>query len=278
MNHISFAFFGTPEFSANILQVLKQHALLPTIVVTAPDKKVGRKQVITYSAVKQWALENNIKVIQPHNPSEIASILNEKNINLNIVAAYGYILKKDILDIPQYGTLNVHTSLLPKYRGASPIESALKAGDEITGSTIMLMDEKMDHGPIITQEILPIQADDDQYTLFEKLSIHGGTLLASTIVPWVSGEISPKEQDHDKASYCYKIEKSDGNISNDTDIEKIRKYKAFKRWPGVFFFDNGKRIKVTEAECTEMKFNIISVIPEGKNEMSYQQYLQNKST
>lgn len=278
MKPLSFAFFGTPEFSATILEVLKQHGLVPTLIITAPDKKVGRKQILTFSAVKQWALDNNIEVLQPNNPSDIAPILKEKDIMLNIVAAYGYLLKKDILAIPQYGTLNVHTSLLPKYRGASPIESALVSGDTITGSSIMLMDEKMDHGPIIAQETLVIDPEDDQVSLFEKLSLHGGTLLANTIHPWISGKLQAHKQNHHEASYCYKIEKTDGDISHDSDIIRYQKYKAYKRWPGIFFFDDGKRIKVTDARFSDMTFNILTVIPEGKNEMSYQQYLQNKST
>lgn len=278
MDTLNFAFFGTPEFSVTILEELTSKNYLPSLIVTAQDKKVGRKQVLTPSPVKVWAQKHNIEVLQSNNTQEVLERLKENNINLNIVAAYGYILKKDIIDFPEHGTLNVHTSLLPKYRGACPIESALLHGDTTTGSTIMLMDEKMDHGPIVSQETLEIQEDDDQISLFEKLGVHGGHLLAETIEAWVLGDIQEQVQDHTQASYCYKITKADGDVTDDSDEKRYLKYKAYKRWPGIFYFDEGKRVKITEAQYVDEVFEIQKVIPEGKNGMEYQQYLNTKNS
>lgn len=266
----SFVFFGTPEFSTIILDELKQQGYLPSLIITAPDKPVGRKQVLTSPAVKIWADENNIECWQPEHPRDIVEKLQQRQDDLYIVAAYGYILSSTILDIPKHGTLNVHTSLLPLHRGACPIESAILAGDEITGSTIMLMDEKLDHGPILAQEAFPLDPNTDRIQLFEKLAHHGGLLLAQTLAPWISGTIKTQEQEHNKATFCRKIQKSDGDITNNDDNTRYRKYLAYFGWPGVFYFDErGKRIKITKARFEAGKFIIEKIIPEGKSEMDF---------
>jgi methionyl-tRNA formyltransferase len=267
---LNIIFFGTPDFSVTILNHMKKAGLSPTTIVTAPDRKVGRKQVLTAPPVAVWAKHEGIELLQPEHPSDIYNVLKEKEADLFVVAAYGYIIKQNILDLPKYGTLNVHTSLLPRYRGACPIESAILHGDTETGSTIMLMDAKMDHGPIITQELINLDEDTNREELFDTLSDHGGDLLVRTIEPWVAGDISPQEQDHEAASYCYKITKADGDISNDDDATRYRKYLAYYGWPGVFYFnEDGKRIKVTQARYENNRFVIERIIPEGKTEMDY---------
>jgi methionyl-tRNA formyltransferase len=271
-------FFGTPEFSTIILDHLHEAGMTPSLIITAPDKLVGRKQVLTPPAVKVWAQQHNVDVWQPNQPQDILEKLTERKPDVGIVAAYGYIMSQELLDVPKHGTLNVHTSLLPRFRGACPIESAILHGDEVTGSTIMLMDEKMDHGHIISQEYLELDSQVNRIELFEDLAHHGGSLLVNTIPRWIKGDIEAQEQEHENATFCYKINKSDGDITNDSDEVRDRKYRAYMGWPGVFFFDeNNKRIKVTEAQYADGNFNILKVIPEGKNEMSYEDYLK-KST
>jgi len=263
-------FFGTPDFSVVILEQLYKAGYLPKLIVTAPDKKVGRKQLLTAPAVAQWAHKHDVAVVQPTNPRDIVQGLSVHSDAIFIVAAYGYIISQEILDIPRYGTLNVHTSLLPQYRGACPIESAILNADPITGSTIMLMDKKMDHGPIIAQETIDLDEHTQRPELFETLAEHGGALLARTLPLWTRGALSPQEQNHEEATFCYKISKSDGDITDDDDYTRYRKYLAYYGWPGVFFFDaDKKRIKVSQAHYVNGSFVITRVIPEGKSEQDY---------
>ena len=270
-------FFGTPDFSVTILEELKKSDYTPSLVITAPDKKIGRKHILTRPPVAQWAYENSIPFLQPQHPKEVQSKLSALVNTVFIVAAYGYIIPQSILDIPTHGTLNVHTSILPKYRGACPIESAILNGDSATGSTIMLMDSKMDHGPILAQESIPLDEHTNREELFTILSQHGAELLCSTLPFWLSGDLKPQQQDHGNATFCQKITKADGDITSDDDQARYRKYLAYYGWPGVFFFeDDNNRIKVTRARYEDSKFIIERVIPEGKKEVDYAQYLAHK--
>jgi len=273
MSSPSFVFFGTPEFSTIILDELYLAGFIPSLIITATDKPVGRKKIITSPAVKIWADKHDIECWQPEHPRDITDQLKKRSDDLYIVAAYGYIISQEILDIPEHGTLNVHTSLLPMYRGACPIESAILAGDEVTGSTIMLMDAKLDHGPILTQEMIPLNRDTNRLELFEDLAHHGGKLLAETIEPWVQGDIEPQAQQHGQATFCTKIKKADGDITSDDDATRYRKYLGYFGWPGVFYFDaEGKRIKITQAKFEKGKFIIEKIIPEGKPEIDFALY------
>ena len=268
-------FFGTPDFSVTVLDHMSKAGFAPSLIITAPDRKIGRKQVLTTTPVKTWGQEHNIEVWQPENPQELVQSLNEQSPDLFVVAAYGYIISQEVLDIPKHGTLNVHTSLLPRFRGACPIESAILHADTKTGSTIMLMDAKMDHGPILTQESFELDPHINRIDLFETLANHGGDLLVRTIEPWIKGEITPQEQDHEQATFCYKITKADGDITTDTDATRYRKYLAYFGWPGVFFFDQDKkRVKITRARFEDGTFVIERIIPEGKKEMDYRSYLK----
>ena len=277
MNKPQFTFFGTPEFAKIVLNELKEAGYTPSLIVTAPDKPVGRKHILTPPPVKVWGEEHQIPVLQVAHPREAIETLKKRGDDLYIVASYGYILSQEILDIPKYGVLNVHASLLPLYRGASPIESAILNGDEFTGSTIMKMVLKMDAGPILTQNIVPLGDSITKPELFELLAHDGGKLLAETIEPYLSEEILEQEQDESQATYCKKIQKSDGDITHDDDITRWRKYRAYYGWPGVFFFnEDGKRIKVTKAQFENGNFLIERVIPEGKKEMDYLIYKRGK--
>ena len=274
---VDFVFFGTPEFSAIILDELAAAGYTPFLIITAPDRPVGRKQIITPPAVKVWANSHGIECWQPKHPRDIADRLAARGADLFIVASYGYILSQTILNIPTKGVLNVHTSLLPKYRGASPIESALLNGDTETGSTIMQMTLGMDEGPIITQSRFNIEPDMVKPDLFTMLAHDGGRLLAEILPDYVSGKGIPVEQDHNKASYCGKIEKSDGDITNDDDQTRWRKYRAYYGWPGVFVWDGDIRLKITSARYQDDTFIIEKIIPAGSNEIDYQTYLAKKS-
>lgn len=235
---MNIVFFGTSEFGAIILEKLVEAGMTPVLVVTTPDKPAGRKQLLTPPPVKSCILKHetwNLKLLQP---AELDSrftlhILSFKP-DLFVVAAYGKILPKDILDISRHGALNVHPSLLPKYRGPAPVQKAILNGEKTTGVTIMLMDEEMDHGPILTQQEIPIS--NDQFpSLHNKLANLGAQLLIETIPLWVEGKTKPVAQDHSKATYMKRIKKEDGRIDWKKDAEYIeRQVRALYPWPGTF--------------------------------------------
>lgn len=276
MKNLNFVYFGTPEFSRIVLDELKSAGYLPSLIITAPSRPVGRKRVLTPPPVKVWADENNIECWQPEKPKDIVEKLARRNDDLYIVASYGYIVSQKLLDIPEHGVLNIHTSLLPKYRGASPIESAILAGESETGSTIMQMTLGMDEGPIITQSQFPLESDVLKPDLFHMLAHDGGKLLSQILPQYINGTCTPINQDHDMATYCGKIQKSDGDITHDDDITRDRKYRAYYGWPGTFIFDGDMRLKITDAEFDGKKFTINRIIPAGKKEMSYSDYLKRK--
>jgi methionyl-tRNA formyltransferase len=244
-------FMGTPEFSVPILNYLiKQTNVIA--VVTQPDKKVGRKQILTSSPIKKIALTNKIKVLQPEKiKSNAEFIQNLKGLNpdLIIVAAYGFILPKELLAMPKYGVGNVHASLLPKYRGASPIQTAILNGDKETGITIMLLNEKMDEGDILSQETITITNNDNFASLHDNLSILGAKLLLETLPKWLNKEIKPQKQDNSQASYCKLITKEDGKIDlYKSPIELERRVRALNPWPGTWLNWNGKKLKLLKVK------------------------------
>lgn len=277
MKNIQFVYFGTPEFSTIVLDELEIRGFVPSLIITAPDRPVGRKHVLTSPPVKIWADAHNIECWQPEHPRDILEKLQNRPEELYIVASYGYILSQKILDIPKRGIINVHTSLLPKYRGASPIEAALLNNDKETGSTIMKMVFKMDQGPIIAQSRFNLDPHITKPELFEKLAHDGGKLLADTLEPWLRGDIEEAPQDASQASTCGKIVKLDGDITHDSDCVRYNKYRAYFGWPGVFMFDDNIRLKITKARFEDEKFIIEKVIPAGKKEIDYSQYLNPRS-
>ena len=273
---ISFVYFGTPEFSTIVLDELKNAGYTPSLVITAPSRPVGRKYIVTPPPVKIWADTHGIECWQPEHPRDSINELSLRKDDLYIVASYGYILNQTILDIPKYGVLNVHTSLLPKYRGASPIEAALLHGDTETGSTIMKMTLGMDEGPILEQSNIPITPTTTKLELFKTLAHDGGKLLAQTLPHWINGDITEQPQNHTLASYCKKIHKTDADVTHDDDRTRDRKYHAYYGWPGIFMMDDTTRLKITQASYQNNIFTIEKVIPEGKKEMYYHEYLQHK--
>lgn len=277
---IRIIFFGTSEFAVPILQKLIDEKYNITAVVTQPDKPVGRKQILTPSPVKILAEEYGIDVIQPENLSQLPGIQSRnlkskiKNLKLIVSASYGQIIPKHILDIPKYGALNVHPSLLPKYRGPSPIQYTILNGDKETGVTIMLMDEKMDHGPILTQEKMSVYCREDDIQecrlhrmryidLHDKLSQIGAELLIETIPKWLAKEIQPVPQDDANATYTKIITKEDGKIDWTKSAEEIeRQIRAFFPRPGCWTILNidgkEKRVKILEGDIPECRLHRMS--------------------
>lgn len=259
---IRFAFFGTDEFAVMVLDELQKSGLRPSLVITTSDKPKGRKLLLTPSPVKIWAGKNKIKLGGPEN-----------NFDLFIVASYGKIIKKEVLALPKFGALNIHPSLLPKYRGPSPIQTAILNDDEKTGVTIMLVDEEMDHGPILAQETTEIK-NKNYLELREELAKLGAKLLAKVTPKWVAGKIKAKPQNHTKATYTQKIKKTGGEVKLIDDPRlNYRKFLAYTPWPGIFFFNGqNRRIKITDAVLENGIFNIKKVVPAGGKETGWEDY------
>lgn len=273
-------FFGSDAFSVAVLDELVRHNLTPSLIVTTPDRPQGRGLVLTPSPVRVWAQEHGITTLQPErlDASFIASL--GTGWDLFLLASYGLIVPQQVLDIPTHGTLNVHPSLLPQYRGASPIESAMLADTKETGVTIMLMDSKMDHGPIVMQETAYFAHWPKKPVVEEALATLGGRLLAEAIPLWLSGSIEATPQQHERATFTQKLTKADGELDLSADAYKnFLKIQAYTPWPGTFFFTekHGKRIrvKVTDAAYEHGQLKILRVVPEGKKEVDYETFLEN---
>jgi len=286
-NNLNFIFWGTPDVASETLEILKQAGFLPSLIVTSPDAKSGRGLEMHASPVAAFAQQNNIPCLKPEK-------LDDKFYNqlkpsclapscLFIVVAYGKIIPEEILNIPKIGSINIHYSLLPKYRGASPVETAILNGETETGITIQKMELKMDSGPIIAQEKVNIFSDERAPDLRKRLIKVGGELLiktlntpsASGISPYVCGGWVGVPQDETEATFCKKIKKEDGLIDlNDDSTKNYNKFRAYATWPRTFFFRNKKRVIITEAMSESNVFTITRVLPEGKKEMNYKDFLK----
>jgi len=259
--NIKIVFFGTPDFAAGVLESLIENKFDIAAVFTQPDKKVGRKHKIEFSPVKDLALENKIKIFQPESLRD-GNIFEEiKNIkpDLFIVAAFGKILPKVILEISKYGAINIHASLLPKYRGASPVQCAILAGEKETGITLMKMNEKMDEGDILAQEKIEIGEDETADVLLEKLSQLSATMIAGFVPDWAQGKIKPISQNHSRSSYCKRVLREDGKIEwNKTAEEICRAWRAYCPWPGIYSILNIKN------QLKRLKLLEIGIVPNIK--------------
>ncbi len=241
---LNIVYMGTPEFSVGPLRkLIKEYNV--SLVVTQPDKKVGRKQEIKYSPVKEFALENNIEVFQPVNIREDYQPILDKEPDLIITCAYGQIIPKVILDYPKYKCINIHASLLPKYRGGAPIHHSIINGDEYTGVTIMYMDTKMDSGDILYQDKIKIEETDNVGTMFEKLSILGSDMIIKSLPGIIDGSIKPIKQDEDKVTYAYNISKEDELLDfNKTSKEVFNKIRGLNPFPVSYALLDNKRVKI----------------------------------
>lgn len=244
---------GSPDFS---LPTLRQLAQINQVVgvVTQPDRASGRGRELKAPPVKLLAQELNIPVIQPQKLREPEAMqqLREWNPDLIVVAAFGQILKKDVLDLPKFGCINVHASLLPRWRGAAPINAAVLAGDEETGVTIMKMDVGLDTGPMLSMKRIRIKPDDTAGSLFEALSTLGADLLIETLPVYMDGKIAPEPQPEDGATYAPMLKKEDGRLDfNQSAIELERRIRAMNPWPGAWFEWNGNLLKVSRGVVSE---------------------------
>ncbi len=274
LKDINTVFFGTSEMSVLALDEMKSAGLMPSIIITAPDSKAGRGRVLTPPPVKLWGESNDIIVLQPSElDADFIAELANTEWDAFIVFAYGKILPQSLLDVPRKGTLNIHPSMLPLLRGPSPVRTALLNDDMMSmGVSIIELDAKMDHGPIVAQATIELSEWPMRGTVLdEMLSREGGKLLVEALPLWLSGELAPDPQEHEAATYCHFLKKSDGEISLDSDdYENYIKYCAYDGWPGTFFFKDGRRIKITEAHLSDSgEFVIDKVIPEGKKETSW---------
>jgi methionyl-tRNA formyltransferase len=282
MNNIKFAFWGSSEFSIYCLEELKNLNVLPTLIITTPDKPVGRGLILTPNVVKIWAEGNNIKCLTPDKLRDQNFIAELSNFNLDasLVASYGKIIPREIIDLPKSKTLNIHPSLLPKYRGPSPLQEQILNNDSNIGVTIMQIDEEVDHGPIVAQEKIDLDSLLNFKELEEKLAKEGSKLFVKILPDWIAGKIEAKPQEHDQATFTKKVEKSAGllDIITGDQYKNYLKYLAYFSWPFTFFFvekDNKKiRIIIKEAEFKDGALIIKRVIPEGKKEMPYSDFLR----
>lgn len=283
--NISYAFFGTGPLAESVLAALYKGGYIPSLIVTKQDAPSGRHMVMTEPYIKTWGKMKGIDVFQPETLRDLPkdSPLHLKAFDVFIVASYGKIIPDDILALPKKGALNVHPSLLPKYRGPSPIESALLEGDMMTGVTIIKLDSEMDHGPILLQNALTILPEMTAGSVEVLGGQMGGAMLVESLSHYVDGTLIPKEQDHAQAIFCKKITKDMGEISLNDDIALVRrKYRALTPWPGLYFFIEhaGKKIRVkinsidlvSIKDSTNVQDYIIAVTPEGKKEMDWESF------
>jgi len=243
-------FMGTPGFAVPSLEALTRSPYRVVAVYTQPDRKAGRGQSIVFSPVKQLALSQGLEMVQPNNLRVTGTVEKLASFapDLIVVAAFGHILPQEVLALPKSGCINVHPSLLPRYRGASPVATAILQGDEITGVTIMLLDSGMDTGPILSQKEVPISADDTTGSLTAKLAEVGAQLLMETLPLWIDGRIKPQPQEESRASYSEVINKGDGEMNwRLPALELWRRVRAFNPWPGCYIRWRGRRLKISKA-------------------------------
>ena len=247
-------FFGTPPFALPTLKILIEGPDPVAAVVTQPDRRKGRGQKVTPTPVKELALRHGLMVLQPEEVKEETFLRHIETLapDLFVVVAYGEILPKALLAIPKHGSVNVHASLLPKYRGAAPMPWAILKGEEATGVTTMMMDEGMDTGDILLQTKVSIAQRETGASLYERLSSLGAPLLKETLGGMKAGTIRPTPQDSTLASYAPSIKKEDGRIDWTREAQEIdRQVRALNPWPGAFTRWEGRFLKIYKGEVRE---------------------------
>jgi len=264
-------FMGTPDFAVPVLDAIIKAGHEVGYVITQPDKAKNRGKKVQFTPVKELAVANDIPVLQPERikqSPETMDLLKAYAPDIAVVVAYGQIIQKELLDLPKYGCVNVHASLLPKLRGASPIHHAILQGEEETGVTIMQMAEGLDTGDMLTKVSLPVNGMNCE-ALHDKLAELGANLLVDTLPRIEAAEITPEPQDDALSTYAGLISKKDGEIDFTKSPEEIeRQIRAFDPWPGAFCTYKGETMKLWKAECTEKASEaepgtIVSVSDEG---------------
>ena len=278
-NNLNVVFFGTPDFAIPALKSLLNFGYNIVAVVTQPERPAGRAMVITPSPVKKFALEKQIPVLEPHNlKKDEDAFENFKHLNPNlcIVAAYGKIIPKRYLDIPKYGFLNIHPSLLPKYRGPSPVQTAILNGDAETGASIMLVDEEIDHGPLLAKREFLISnfqfSNHDE--MAKKLFELGAELLIETLPKYISEEIKPEPQDHGQATFTKMFSREDGRINWSDSPDKIyNQIRALNPEPGTWSVWKDKMVNIKKADLVNGKISVQTIQMEGGKEMPSKEFL-----
>ena len=300
MKDMRIVFMGTPDFAAAILKRLIDTGRNVVGVFSQPDKPVGRKQIITPTATKVVAMEHNIPVFQPAKlrDGEALKIMQELKPDLTVVAAYGKILPKDILDVAPLGNVNVHGSLLPKYRGSAPIQWSVINGDKVTGVTTMYMAEGMDTGDMIMKFELPIGEDETAGELFDRMAELGAESIEKTLELFDKGEVKGEPQAEEEATYAPMLKKEMGEIDYSKTAEEIHNLvRGLNPWPMAYTFLDGKSIKIHAAKaaedfsgeegtlldekrfivgCKNGAVEFITVQPEGKNKMSGADFIRGR--
>jgi methionyl-tRNA formyltransferase len=312
MSPFRLIFFGTSGFAVPILERLaKDTRFEVTAVVTQPDRPVGRHAEVMASPIKQAALKLGLPVLQPESvkTDEAFALLEQHPADVYVVASYGQIIPQRVLDLPKHGAINVHGSILPAYRGASPIAAAIANGDASTGITIMLMDAKMDHGPTLGWSHELILPEDTTRTLEPRLAERGADLLPIVLEEYLNGERQPTEQNHEKATFVKLLKREDGKLDplTQTAEQMERLVRAYEPWPGTYLEIEGKRLKIFEASVVPLlssraeqqqsrgisstphtvidgspaivcfdgsTLKLLRVQPEGKKEMSGEEFLR----
>ena len=296
-------FCGTPQFAVPTLEPLIAAGHEITLVVSQPDRPVGRKQVLTAPPVKQTALARGLEVTQPEkikNNQEFRARLESIAPDAIVVVAYGRIIPKWMLDLPRLGCINLHGSLLPKYRGAAPIQWAVAMGEQVTGNTTMLLEEGLDTGPILLQQQIPIEPEQTAVDLFHELSIQGAPLVVETLAGLANGTLKPRQQDHSQATLARILDREDGRMdfAARTATELWNRWRGFQPWPGAFTMLDGKKLIVHKLQPVPAQesaqpgdvhveslrlfvacahgtaLDLLEVQPEGKNRMTAAEFLR----
>ena len=247
-------YMGTPDFSVGALEAIINSGHEVTAVVTQPDKPKGRSKELQISPVKACALKYNLPVFQPVKIKEAEAIakLREFEADIFVVAAFGQILSKEILTMPKYGCINIHASLLPKYRGASPIQWAVLNGEEVSGVTIMQMDEGIDTGDILMQETVTLDAKETGESLFDKLAVCGADLIVKALDAIEAGEVTPIKQDEAASTHVGMLKKEFGRMDFSQDAVVLeRKIRGLNSWPSAYTYFKGKTLKIWDADVAD---------------------------
>ena len=272
-------FFGSFQYAVPALEAFIKNSYEILAIVTNPDSLQGRKKELVASPVKLAAQQAGLNVIQPeklrHN-AEFLEYLKSLNPDLNIVVAYGKIIPKEIIELPKYGTINIHPSLLPAYRGPSPVQTAILNGEKETGVTIMQIDEEVDHGPILAQAKYQISPNAYYQQITRELFQTGAELLIKTMPDWLAGKVIPRPQNHSSATFTKKFSWPDGRIDWNQPAEKIfNQIHALNPEPGTWTTFNGKILKILKASLSKGSTLILEEVqPEGKKAMAFEDFLR----
>lgn len=252
------AFFGTPDFAVPVLETVHNSKHKIILVITQPDKPVGRKQILTPSPVKEFSLKNNLPILQPEKAKDETFLKKYKEFSpdLNLIVSFGQILPDELIYFPKFHSLNIHASLLPKYRGASPINWAIINGDEKTGITFQFIEKKLDAGDIIYTEEIPIEKQDTSITLYKKLSKLSADTVLKVLDMVESQKYTRIKQDENKATYVKILKKEDGKIDFNSSSENIfNKIRGLLPWPCAYCFFDDKMLKIFSSEPVKRNFN-----------------------